>query len=348
LDWYLVLFGASVGGMGAGLLWTAQGTYFKYNAMKYAQACRDEDLAKLFHEGIVDNEAKDDDVVANISNQPMKKPMTDEGASSLFSSLFASWYLGLEVLMSLVGSLVARYCSDSSLYTVYALYSVTCVVASVGMTKIMDMDPHVVTSSSSFTTNFNDMSNVDNKNVNNRVINNSAINNNNNNNNNNNIKRVESGHFKKTSSLNEPLLSGSKTLAPLNTSVVVVSDTLHTIATTPHEAEKPFAFINDGCVICQATAPVVSTPNKSAMMSPRLPNTPNTPTTTMNTPRSNYLLRSDSSFSRRSQSKNQTSFELVTSALHLLFNNPKCYLMVPTNLAFGFTSVFLTAYVGGT
>lgn len=61
--WPAVLIGASVGGIGAGLLWTAQGAYFKINSAQYAAAMA----------------------------------IPEEQASSLFSSTFAAFYLGLEV-----------------------------------------------------------------------------------------------------------------------------------------------------------------------------------------------------------------------------------------------------------
>lgn len=105
--WPAVLFGASIGGIGAGLLWTAQGSYFKINAMRYATAV-----------GI-----------------------TEEEATGLFSSTFAAWYLGLEVVLKVSGSLVARYGSDSSTYTIYALYSAIAVGSTILMTRVLEMVP---------------------------------------------------------------------------------------------------------------------------------------------------------------------------------------------------------------
>lgn len=105
--WPAVLFGATIGGIGAGLLWTAQGSYFKINAARYA-------------------------VATGIS---------EEEATGLFSSTFAAWYLGLEVVLKVAGSLVARYGSDSSTYTIYALYSIIAVAATGMMTTVKDMVP---------------------------------------------------------------------------------------------------------------------------------------------------------------------------------------------------------------
>jgi hypothetical protein len=105
--WPAVLFGASIGGIGAGLLWTAQGAYFKINAGRYAEAMC----------------------------------ITEEEATGLFSSTFAAWYLGLEVTLKVTGSLVARYGSDSSTYTLYALYSAVAVVATILMARVKDMVP---------------------------------------------------------------------------------------------------------------------------------------------------------------------------------------------------------------
>lgn len=39
--------------------------------------------------------------------------------------------------------------------------------------------------------------------------------------------------------------------------------------------------------------------------------------------------------------------EKVTAALVLLFTNPKCALMIPTNVAFGFAAAFINSYVQG-
>ena len=105
--WPAVLFGATVGGIGAGTLWVGQGSYFKVNAQKYARAS----------EGI-----------------------TEEEASGLFSSSFACAYLGLEVALKLTGSLVAEYGSDGGRYTVYAIYAVVSVVCTLLMTTVLDMD----------------------------------------------------------------------------------------------------------------------------------------------------------------------------------------------------------------
>jgi hypothetical protein len=109
--WPAVLFGAAVGGVGAGTLWVAQGAYFKVNASRYALAT--------------------------------KGATSEEEASGLLSSTFACCYLGLEVALKLTGSLVAKYGAESGKYTVYAIYAVVAVVCTAMMTTVLDMDPAV-------------------------------------------------------------------------------------------------------------------------------------------------------------------------------------------------------------
>mmetsp|Transcript_65284 Transcript_65284/g.131301 ORF Transcript_65284/g.131301 Transcript_65284/m.131301 type:complete len:391 (-) Transcript_65284:125-1297(-) len=105
--WPAVLFGAAVGGVGAGLLWTAQGAYFKINAKKYAIAM-----------GI-----------------------PEEEATGLFSSTFAAFYLGLELAMKVAGSLVARYGSAAGKYSLYGVYSVVAVGCTFLMLGVREMHP---------------------------------------------------------------------------------------------------------------------------------------------------------------------------------------------------------------
>lgn len=85
--------------MGAGLLWTAQGAYFKINANRYARATG----------------------------------LSDEAANGKFSSTFAACYLGLEVTLKVVGSLVAKFGPSGLAYAIYALYSAVAVGTTVAM-----------------------------------------------------------------------------------------------------------------------------------------------------------------------------------------------------------------------
>jgi len=105
--WPAILFGATVGGVGAGLLWTAQGAYFKINAKQYARAM-----------GI-----------------------SEESATGLFSSTFAAFYLGLEVALKITGSLTATYGSDAGKYAIYAFYSIIAVGATFVIAGIREMVP---------------------------------------------------------------------------------------------------------------------------------------------------------------------------------------------------------------
>jgi len=104
LAWPLVLFGAAVGGVGAGVLWTAQGTYFKLNARLYAEALGE----------------------------------SDEKASSFFSATFAALYLGLEVFLKLGGSLVALYTpGDSGRLLILAAYPTVAVAATLALALLV-------------------------------------------------------------------------------------------------------------------------------------------------------------------------------------------------------------------
>lgn len=99
LEWPCVMAGAAIGGIGAGLLWTAQGAYFKTNAKQYGEAAG----------------------------------KSETEAQGLFASLFAALYLGFEVALKLIGSLVSTYAGDSGTYVIYALYT----SVSVGSTMLM-------------------------------------------------------------------------------------------------------------------------------------------------------------------------------------------------------------------
>jgi len=94
-----VLFGAAVGGVGAGLLWTAQGAYFKINANRYAKATG----------------------------------LSDEKANGKFSSTFAACYLGFEVLLKVAGSLIAKYGAEGLADAIYVLYTAVVVGTTVAM-----------------------------------------------------------------------------------------------------------------------------------------------------------------------------------------------------------------------
>jgi hypothetical protein len=77
------LLGAAFGGIAAGFLWTAQGAYFARNAELYAEAG-----GRIFG-----SDAKD---------------VTTSLATGLFSSIFAALYLGFEVVMKLLSSLLPK------------------------------------------------------------------------------------------------------------------------------------------------------------------------------------------------------------------------------------------------
>jgi hypothetical protein len=105
IAWPSILFGASFGGVGAGLLWIAQGVYFKLSLGQYAKG----------------------------------QGVSEEEASGFFSSLFATLYLSFEVGLKLCGILVARFGPSSSTFAIFAVYSVIAVVSTLLMATIRDM-----------------------------------------------------------------------------------------------------------------------------------------------------------------------------------------------------------------
>lgn len=119
--WYVVEFGSACGGVAAGFLWTAQGGYFSRCAKAYAAAAQ----------GSV------------------------EAATAKLSGIFATVYLGFEVVLKLLSSLViviacgdafdgdilTGSCSDaerknSGEVLVYAIFALVAVASTVGMVFI--------------------------------------------------------------------------------------------------------------------------------------------------------------------------------------------------------------------
>lgn len=106
VKWIAVIFGASIGGIGAGVLWTAQGAYYSENARLYALA----------------------------------KGTSTEDATGLFSSIFAAFYLGFEVLLKVVGSVTATYASgEAGKYAIYILYTAIAVGSTFGISTVRQM-----------------------------------------------------------------------------------------------------------------------------------------------------------------------------------------------------------------
>mmetsp|Transcript_15908 Transcript_15908/g.60607 ORF Transcript_15908/g.60607 Transcript_15908/m.60607 type:complete len:460 (+) Transcript_15908:372-1751(+) len=121
LRWPVALFGAVTGGIAAGFLWTAQGGYFTTCATAYAYA----------------------------------SGSSTEAATSRLSGIFAVIYLGFEVVLKLLSSLIqfgvcgdkwdkdflTGSCGDdgrkdSGILTVYIVYTAVAIVSTVGMAFI--------------------------------------------------------------------------------------------------------------------------------------------------------------------------------------------------------------------
>lgn len=90
LKWVAAVVGSTVGGFGAGWLWTAQGGFFSRSAKLYANA----------------------------------KGVDEAQATSLFSGIFATFYVGMEVVCKFGSSLLTKWGGDKLVYTVFTILAV--------------------------------------------------------------------------------------------------------------------------------------------------------------------------------------------------------------------------------
>lgn len=104
IRWTAVIFGAVLGGLAAGWLWTAQGAYFSSAAEQYARA----------------------------QGTGPEAPSTPE-ATSLFGGIFATLYLGTELALKLTSSAVLRMDIDNPGRNLFTVYTSLAVLASLGM-----------------------------------------------------------------------------------------------------------------------------------------------------------------------------------------------------------------------
>lgn len=101
----VALFGAAMGGVGGGLLWTAQGVYFSQAAENY---------------------------VASGSTT-----MSLSDATSYLAGIFAAIYLAMEALLELLPTLLIQ-AGIVSWTTIFGVYSVIAVLATVGMLGVVE------------------------------------------------------------------------------------------------------------------------------------------------------------------------------------------------------------------
>jgi len=125
IEWYIVITGSIMGGAAAGCLWTAQGGYFSNCAKKYA----------------------------------MSKGVERTEATSFMSALFATFYLGFEVLVRILSSLLQIYackaewqgniitgvCNNDDLeekshILIYTVYTLVAIVSAVGMCFVRNIE----------------------------------------------------------------------------------------------------------------------------------------------------------------------------------------------------------------
>lgn len=109
------LVGAAMGGVAAGFLWSAQGSYFARNAELFAEAG------------------------GTIPFSGSSEPATKERATAFFSSVFAGLYLGIEIVMRLLSSLTSIVPTALLLPT----YCIAAAASAGGMLLIMKLEPAV-------------------------------------------------------------------------------------------------------------------------------------------------------------------------------------------------------------
>mmetsp|Transcript_5575 Transcript_5575/g.7420 ORF Transcript_5575/g.7420 Transcript_5575/m.7420 type:complete len:460 (+) Transcript_5575:36-1415(+) len=101
VKWPAAIIGSAIGGTAAGWLWTAQGVYFGRVADHYA-------------------------VISGLSK---------EKSTSWLASIFASIYVGFEVILKLASSLLYDFGSDTFVYTIFTIVAVACAILMVFVPK---------------------------------------------------------------------------------------------------------------------------------------------------------------------------------------------------------------------
>lgn len=107
LKWEFMIPGAALGGIGAGIIWTAQGMYFASSSMLYAKAHN----------------------------------LQPEHVHASFAAIFAASYLGIETVMKLMATAV-YVGQDGSKYTaplLFLVYSIIALVASLAIRFISSL-----------------------------------------------------------------------------------------------------------------------------------------------------------------------------------------------------------------
>lgn len=222
------IIGATIGGFGGGLIWTAQGEYFTYAALAYASA----------------------------------KGIETSQANATFSGVFATFYLGFEVTMKLLSSLLLTYTPE--------LFNGSGVDVDVNATE-----PTAVPTPAPTVDGFDSWA---------------------------------------------PTLSAGPTAFP------TMAPT-----STPQDAKVMVFLVFTVLAVASAFAMTLAP--------------------TMAAPPSNKSDASPEEEGHPSSSATTTApsaFDKVTVALRLLRDDPKCRLLAPFNIAFGFVSSFVTLYVNGT
>lgn len=106
IAWPVFIISCSIGGVAGGLLWTSQGRYFARNAKLYSEA----------------------------TSIPAEK------VNATFAGVFATSYLGLEMVTKVLATLIWLGAPDSAPYIVFSVYAVIAFVSCIVVATISDLD----------------------------------------------------------------------------------------------------------------------------------------------------------------------------------------------------------------
>lgn len=147
---YIFPLGAALGGIGGSIIWTAQGAYYVKNALIYAHASADESTSNSASkseptEPELETETTTINSIHLVSN---KVDLSEQivNANTLFASIFSSFYLGFETVITGFATLIYVLFSGNNdddghstpvwVYIVFGVYGTSCLLSYLGAFKI--------------------------------------------------------------------------------------------------------------------------------------------------------------------------------------------------------------------
>ena len=125
--------GAVIGGIGAGFLWTAQGTYFSQASKHYDEVSASTN-AQLYSTG---NEDQNSNMLLSSSPSTAHSDHTTNSSysssTSLLAGIFAFWYLIGEVILRLIATILLEYEWVNSWHTVFRIYTIIAILSTILM-----------------------------------------------------------------------------------------------------------------------------------------------------------------------------------------------------------------------